>query len=206
MAAIRSVLLDRDGTLIEDKHYLSDPEGVELIPGAAKSLLRLHEEGLSLFVVTNQSGIGRGYFSEKDYHTCHLALTELLRKEKVQLSGSVFCPHAPEENCFCRKPSLGMWEQLAQSYSLHSEHTVMVGDKQEDILFGKAAGLPLVILVLTGKGLDAAKKMGLTLPDANSPYSLIPARKETFSKTLPHAVAHNIEGATRCILDYIRQA
>ena len=196
---IAAVLLDRDGTVIEDKHYLSDPAGVELIPGAAEGLRELTGAGLRLFIVTNQSGIGRGYFSEADYRACHAAMESLLAGTGVSLEGSAFCPHAPEEDCGCRKPALGMWRELAARYGLDPSRTAMVGDKKEDIAFGRKAGFAVTILVLTGKGKDAADKMRLPLPDKDKPYRTVSVAEDAL---LPHAVAHDLAGAVRFILDY----
>ena len=196
---IAAVLLDRDGTVIEDKHYLSDPAGVELIPGAAEGLRELTGAGLRLFIVTNQSGIGRGYFSEADYHACHAAMESLLAGAGVSLEGGAFCPHAPEEACNCRKPALGMWRELAARYGLDPARTAMVGDKKEDMAFGRKAGFAATILVLTGKGKDAAVKMRLSLPDKDEPYRTVAVAEDTL---LPHAVAHDLAGAVRFILDH----
>lgn len=198
--AIDAALLDRDGTIIVDKHYLSDPAGVELLPGAVAGLRGLTMAGLRLFVVTNQSGIGRGYFSEADYRACHAALEKLLRDENIALSGSAFCPHAPEEACACRKPSPGMWQSLAASYGLVPARTVMVGDKAEDILFGRRAGFAAAVLVLTGKGRDTAEKLRLPLPGPDDPFR---ALEQSFAAPgddrLPHAVAHDLSGAAAYI-------
>ena len=100
----RFVLLDRDGTLIVEKNYLSDPDQVELIPGAAAGLRRLAGCGLGLVVLTNQSGIGRGFFDEAKLAEIHQRLTGLLRTERVELDGIYFCPHHPDQACGCRKP------------------------------------------------------------------------------------------------------
>jgi D-glycero-D-manno-heptose 1,7-bisphosphate phosphatase len=194
---ISAVLLDRDGTVIADKHYLSDPAGVELLPGAAEGLRELASAGLRLFVVTNQSGIGRGYFSEADYRACHAALETLLRDEGISLSGSAFCPHAPEEGCGCRKPSLGMWRSLAGPHGLDPSRTAMVGDKAEDILFGRRAGFGATVLVLTGKGRDAAARLQLPAPGADEVFRRVGASADG---SLPHAVARDLSGAAACIL------
>ncbi len=160
MKKIDTLLMDRDGTLIADKHYLHDPAGVLLIPGAAKALLALGPE-VRLFVVTNQSGIGRGMFGEKDLFACNTRLDELLAGHGVRISGYAFCPHAPEENCGCRKPALGMWRELSEKYGLEAKSCAMIGDKTDDILFAANAGIPVSALVLTGHGEKARQKLGL---------------------------------------------
>lgn len=199
--AVDTVLLDRDGTVIVDKHYLSDPTGVELLPGAAEGLQNLFLSGKGLFIVTNQSGIGRGYFSEADYLACHAALEDILHSAGVSLAGSAFCPHTPEEACACRKPGPGMWRTLATRYGLDASRTAMVGDKAEDILFGRNAGFPAVALVLTGKGAGVAGKLGLTLPETGEPFREVAAASLPGGEHLPHAVARTLEGAAAWILE-----
>ncbi len=161
MNRFQYLLLDRDGTLIEDRHYLSDPQAVELLPGTARALRRLAGMGLDFYLVSNQSGIGRGYFSIEDYNACAKRLDELLFQAGVGLKGSAFCPHAPEERCLCRKPAIEMWEGLRDRFGLAPSQGIMVGDKAEDVAFGKAAGLARTILVLTGHGEEHARRLGL---------------------------------------------
>lgn len=161
MTTIQTILLDRDGTLIEERHYLRDPELVTLIPDAASPMRRLAEFGCSFYLASNQSGIGRGLLTEDDYRAVHARLESLLRAEGISLGGAAFCPHAPEEDCPCRKPRTGLWEDLSARFGLRPETTVMVGDKIADIRFGQAIGCAETVLVLTGHGLDAAAKLGL---------------------------------------------
>lgn len=158
---LSAVLFDRDGTLIEDRHYLGDPEGVALIPGTGEALARLRRGGAKVFVISNQSGIGRGYFPESGWHACEKRLGELLEAFGAGIDDERFCPHAPEEDCRCRKPATGMWESLKKEHGLEAACCAMVGDKVEDLLFGANAGLAAAVLVLTGKGEASARKLGL---------------------------------------------
>jgi len=141
-AVVRNILLDRDGTLIEDGHYLSDPARVTLLPGVAHALGRLSRTGCRLFVVSNQSGVGRGYFSLESAHACNARLVQLLAAHNVYVADMLLCPHSPEEGCACRKPRTGMWDALRGRHGLQAAHTVMIGDKCDDVRFGRAAGLP----------------------------------------------------------------
>ena len=161
MTTITTILLDRDGTLIEEEHYLSDPALVRLIPGIATPWKTLAGRGCRFFLATNQSGIGRGLFSREDYEKVHARLLELLRDHGMNLSGAALCPHAPVENCSCRKPGTGLWEELAGKYGLWPEQTAMAGDKAADIRFGLAAGFAETALVLSGHGREEALKLGL---------------------------------------------
>ncbi|HJD96412.1 HAD-IIIA family hydrolase [Mailhella massiliensis] len=158
---LSAVLFDRDGTVIVDRHYLGRAEGVELIPGAGQALGLLRQGGLAAYLVSNQSGIGRGYFPESGWHECHARLQELLEPFGAGFDDARFCPHAPEEACGCRKPAPGMWESLKAAHGLSAACCAMVGDKAEDLLFGVNARLAAAVLVLTGKGEAAAQKLGL---------------------------------------------
>lgn len=151
MSAMRYVLLDRDGTIIKDQHYLSDPAGVELLPGAVSGMRRMRELGWGLVIVTNQSGIGRGYYTEQDYQAVTARLRALLQDEGVSVDGVYHCPHAPDIVCACRKPLTGMAQQAAKDLGFRLADCVVAGDKPADIELGKALGGKSV-LVRTGYG------------------------------------------------------
>ncbi len=158
---IQNIFLDRDGTIIADKHYLHRPEEVELLPGAAQTLRQWQKNGLRLFLVTNQSGIGRGYFEARDYLHVHNRLCELLKVFDVHFTDALFCPHAPDEHCRCRKPADGMWQALRARHGLKAEETLMIGDKKADIVFAQNCQFAFSALVLTGHGKKEAQKMGI---------------------------------------------
>ncbi len=173
MTDIDAILLDRDGTLIEERHYLRNPDDVALIPGAAQAMHRLTERGVRFFVVSNQSGIGRGLLTLADYQAVHERLRDLLATAGVHLTDAAFCPHTPADNCTCRKPLVGLWEQLATAHDLRPERTAMVGDKIADVAFGRAVGCAETVLVLSGHGADEAEKLGL--PALSRPVETRPA-------------------------------
>lgn len=164
MTSIDTILLDRDGTLIEERHYLRDPDLVALIPGVAAPMRRLGMLGCAFYLASNQSGIGRGLFSAKEYHRVHARLEELLLAEGIRLAGAAHCPHAPEDACQCRKPRTGLWQELAGRFGLSARKTAMIGDKVADIRFGQAIGCAETVLVLTGHGREAAHRLGLDEP------------------------------------------
>ncbi|EMG36085.1 D-alpha,beta-D-heptose 1,7-bisphosphate phosphatase [Desulfocurvibacter africanus PCS] len=155
----RYVVLDRDGTIIVDKHYLADPDGVELLPGAVEGLARLAGAGLGLIVVTNQSGIGRGYFGEADMHRVNARLSEILAEHGVRIERYYFCPHGPDADCTCRKPCTGLLDQAAQELGLDPKLAFVIGDKVSDIELGRRTGA-VSILVRTGKGAACEAKAG----------------------------------------------
>lgn len=155
-AALRAAaFVDRDGTLIVERGYLSDPEQVELLPGVASALRDVRAAGHPVVVVSNQSGIGRGYFGVAQAHEVNARLRRLLRREGVELDAIHFCPHAPGEGCACRKPGTLLLERAADDLRLSLRSSVMVGDKRLDAETGQAAGMT-GILVRTGYGGDEA--------------------------------------------------
>ena len=109
----RFVVLDRDGTIIEEREYLSEPEQVKLIPGVAAALRELRQMGFGLVVITNQSGVGRGIFDQAQLERVHQRLEELFQAEGIHLDGLYVCPHTPDDDCACRKPKLGLLQEAA---------------------------------------------------------------------------------------------
>ena len=149
--ARRFVILDRDGTIIVDKHYLSDTRQVELLPGAAEGLRKMRALGLALLVVSNQSGVGRGYFGLAEVERINARMAEMLMEQGIKLEGIYFCPHAPEENCACRKPKTGLVDRAKMEIGFDSALCFVIGDKKADIEMGKALNAH-TILVRTGFG------------------------------------------------------
>jgi D-glycero-D-manno-heptose 1,7-bisphosphate phosphatase len=149
----RFVVLDRDGTIIAERHYLSDPEQVELLPGAAEGLRRMAALGLGLIVVTNQSGVARGYFDLARVEEVHQRLRSLLAAEQVALDGIYVCPHGPDADCACRKPRPGLLLEAAAEFNFDPRACFVIGDKPCDIELGQAVGAT-TILVRTGYGAE----------------------------------------------------
>jgi D-glycero-D-manno-heptose 1,7-bisphosphate phosphatase len=149
----RFVLLDRDGTINRERHYLSHPDQVELCPNAGQGMRRMLELGLGLVVVTNQSGITRGYFDEPRLHEIHDRLRFLLRLQGVLLHGIYHCPHGPDARCGCRKPEPGLAERAAGEFGFELSESFVIGDKPCDIDLGRAVAAT-TILVRTGYGAD----------------------------------------------------
>ncbi len=135
----RAIFLDRDGTLNPDKGYIGDPEDMELLPGVGKALKLLQEKDFLLIVITNQSGVGRGYYTQKDVEDVHARLSELLAKEGVKIDRYYYCPHLPEEGCCCRKPSPELVLAGAKFFNVDMSKSFFVGDKTIDVQTGWAA-------------------------------------------------------------------
>lgn len=134
------LLLDRDDTIIDDPGYLSDPAGLVFLPGALEGLAAFHKAGWPLVVISNQSGLGRGYFTLADLEAVHFRFRELLAEGGVELAGIYFCPHAPTEACDCRKPEPGLAQLAASDLGLDLAQAVMVGDKESDLELGRRIG------------------------------------------------------------------
>ncbi|HDS03557.1 MAG TPA: HAD family hydrolase [Firmicutes bacterium] len=140
-----AVFMDRDNTLNIDPGYLSAPGRVELFDDVPRSLARLKKQGFLLIVLSNQSGIGRGFFGAEDVEAVNTRINELLSPEGL-IDAFYYCPHAPEEQCGCRKPAIGLLEQACADYDIELSRSFMIGDKRSDILLGRAAGIPAVLI------------------------------------------------------------
>jgi D-glycero-D-manno-heptose 1,7-bisphosphate phosphatase len=147
----RFVLLDRDGTLIAERNYLSRVEDVQMLPTTARGLRLLNHLGLGLAMLTNQSGLGRGYFNRAALDAVHSRLNGLLAAEGVTLAGIYVCPHVPEEDCDCRKPCPGLARRAAAELKFDPAAAFVIGDKACDIELGQRLGAT-TFLVRTGYG------------------------------------------------------
>ncbi len=147
----RAVFIDRDGTLIVEKNYLHKIEDVEMIPGVGKALAKLKKHGFRLILITNQSGVGRGFFTMEDVQRVHRHILAVLQKDGATLDGVYICPHQPEDNCECRKPKTKLIRDAAEKFQLDLARSFMVGDRELDVELGHNAGCRSV-LVRTGYG------------------------------------------------------
>ena len=155
----KAFFLDRDGVVIEQVHYLHDPEQVKLIPGVAETLKEIHRRGYLAVVITNQSGVGRGYFTMDDVKKVNARMEELIRQENGEyLDGIYICPHAPDVECQCRKPLPGLFIQAKAELDIDLAASVMVGDRRSDLISGQNAGCSRSFLVRTGYGAGEEKE------------------------------------------------
>jgi D-glycero-D-manno-heptose 1,7-bisphosphate phosphatase len=138
----QAVFLDRDGTIMEDAHYIKSPDQVRLLPGAAAAVRRINEAGIPAIVVTNQSGIGRGLFGLDEYEAVRSHFESLLRAEGAHIDASYFCPHHPSvaEALTCRKPATKMFEDAARDLGLDLRRTAYIGDRWRDVVASKKLG------------------------------------------------------------------
>lgn len=152
------IILDRDGTLIEEKNYLHDPDQVSLLPGVIEGLKKLASAGYKFIVLTNQSGIGRGYFKESDMFLVNDRLSAILSEEEIRITRFYYCPHKPEEECRCRKPRLGMVHDACSELGLSFEDIdYVIGDKKSDVELADNIKIKSV-LVMTGYGRTSIKE------------------------------------------------
>ena len=172
----KAVFLDRDGTIIYEKPgvYLSRPQQVRLYKSTQPALTLLSRNGFKLFIVSNQSGIGRGYFTEKEVNAVHVHLLKLLKPARIE--EIVFCPHAPQENCSCRKPAPSMGLKLIKKYNIDKNLSFVIGDKKSDMDFAKNLKMRSV-LVLTANGKAQQKKYAKDLKDIKICLDLLGAAK-----------------------------
>jgi len=154
----RAVFLDRDGTLNVEKEYLSDPAKLEIFPGAGAALRRLMEGGFLLFIVTNQSGIGRGLYTEADMHAVNDRLVAEFARERVRFEKIYFSPEHPAQPSRGRKPSPQFLFDARDEFGLDLARSFMIGDKLIDVLCGRNAGVQQSILVRTGYGAQVEKE------------------------------------------------
>jgi len=150
-AAGPAVFLDRDGTVSEEVGYLNHLSRFQLLPGAAAAICRLNDASLPVIVVTNQSGVGRGYFPEQLVRDVHDRMSAELLKGGARLDGVYYCPHVSSHECECRKPKTGMLEQAARELGLDLRNSFVVGDRHSDVEVAHCAGARS-ILVRTGFG------------------------------------------------------
>ncbi|MDR2771917.1 MAG: HAD family hydrolase [Elusimicrobiota bacterium] len=177
----RAVFLDRDGTIIYDRNYLSSPTQVKLYAYSAECVKTLQKAGFKVIIITNQSGIGRGKFTLKKLNEIHSRFFELLKEQGAKLDGLYFCPHIDEDNCPCRKPKLGMVLEAAKDKNLDLKSSYVVGDSIRDYIVGQKMG-GKGILTLTGHGKKQEKSV----------------KNQTIK---PFAVCANLKSAVKIILN-----
>ena len=137
----KALFLDRDGIINVDHGYVYKVEDFEFAEGIFDLVKLFVDAGYLIFVVTNQSGIGRGYYSEEDFTTLSDWMVEEFKKQELKIEKVYYCPHAPEDKCHCRKPQTGMIEQALRDYPIDLVNSYMIGDKQSDIDLALNAGL-----------------------------------------------------------------
>ena len=154
MQSFRAVFLDRDGVINRDDGYVGEPNRLVLLPHAAEGIRRIRALGYLVVVITNQSGVARGFFSEADVSNLHGWMGEILAREHAKIDGFYVCPHHPTEGqglyrrqCYCRKPKPGLFHQAARELSIRVERSIAVGDQLSDLEAALNAGVPERVLI-----------------------------------------------------------
>ncbi len=152
------LFLDRDGTVNEEVNFLASPDGMKLIPNSAAAIREANQLGVKVFILTNQSGIARGYLTEEELANVHDRLLQLLQQEGAVINDIYVCPHHPDYgepryrlDCQCRKPKTGMMLQAARKHNVNLQRSFVIGDRMIDVQMGNNAGAK-TILVMTGYG------------------------------------------------------
>jgi len=150
----KAFFIDRDGVINKDIGYLHEIEKFEFIDGVIDALLYIQSKGFKLIIVTNQSGIGRGMYSIEDFYKMNNWMINYLRSKQIDILEVFFCPHSPEENCYCRKPKPGLFFDAIKKFDIDSNKSWSVGDKETDIVAAQAANIGNTALVRSGHKID----------------------------------------------------
>jgi histidinol-phosphate phosphatase family protein len=179
---MQAIFLDRDGTLIEDQHYPREASRVKLLPSVGEALKLLRSKGYLLFVVSNQSGVGRGLIQDHEFNAVHDRFQALLKEAGAEIAEFAYCFHRPDDECGCRKPKAGMVPKTYQGKELDWKQSVMIGDTLVDLTLADTLGA-VGYLVLTGKGPDTLAK--LTALGLESRYRIRTSLFEIARELLP---------------------
>mgnify|MGYP001597581546 FL=1 len=152
----KAVFFDRDGVLVEDSGYVHKIEDFKLVKNAVEGLRLL--KNYNLFIITNQSGIGRGIYAIEDFLKFNNRLLEELEKNRIKIEKTYYCPHKPENNCDCRKPKTKFLKEAEKQFNINLKKSFVIGDRKSDFEMGKNAGCK-TIHILTGYGVNAKKEV-----------------------------------------------
>ena len=151
---IKTIFLDRDGVINKEVGYLHKIEDFKFINGVFEACRYFQSLDYQIIVVTNQSGIGRGYYDKDAFHVVNSWMLEQFKNKRIEILDVFFCPHTPESNCDCRKPKPGMFNQANEKHDIDMEKSWMIGDKEADVAAANAAGIQNTILVKSGHAID----------------------------------------------------
>lgn len=171
MTARIAAFLDRDGTIIRDANYVADPNDVELLPDAAAAIRRLNERGIPVIVVTNQSGIARGYLTSDQYEAVRQRIDELLAAEGARVTATYMCPHYPDITgpCDCRKPGIKLYRQALLEHGLVARDSLFCGDRWRDVAPGiELGGISVLLDVESTPADDLARGLAAGVKTARS--------------------------------------
>ena len=154
---IKTIFLDRDGVINKEVNYLHKIDDFEFINGVFDTCLYFQNLGYEIIIITNQSGISRGYYSESDYQKLTLWMINQFKKSNIKILDIFHCPHGPDSICDCRKPMPGMFLNAKTKHNIDMEKSWMIGDKEVDVTAANASGIHNTILVRSGHKIDESK-------------------------------------------------
>lgn len=154
---IKSIFLDRDGVINKEVNYLSSIKNFEFIDGVFDACKNFQSLGYSIIIITNQSGIGRGYFTDDEYHKITDWMISEFTRNQIKILDVIYCPHSPEYGCYCRKPKPGMFLLCKDKYNINMQKSWSFGDKETDIEASFESGITNTILVRSGHQIDESK-------------------------------------------------
>jgi len=152
--SIKTIFLDRDGVINHEVGYLHKIDDFQFIDGVFEACLYFQSLNFKIVVITNQSGIGRGYYNEIDFHQVNNWMLDQFKLRGINILDVFFCPHRPEDACECRKPKPGMLLKAKQKHDIDMNYSWMIGDKEADVKAANAAGINQTILVKSGHDID----------------------------------------------------
>jgi len=152
--AIKTIFLDRDGVINKEVNYLHKVDDFEFIGGIFDACLHFQSLSYKIIIITNQSGISRGYYTESDYQKLTQWMLKQFKYKNINILDIIHCPHGPDSNCDCRKPEPGMFLKAKAKHNTDMERSWMIGDKERDIIAANSAGIDNTILVRSGHRID----------------------------------------------------
>jgi histidinol-phosphate phosphatase family protein len=161
----KAVFIDRDGTINVNVEYLDNPEDFQMYPGVAEGVKILNENGFLVIVITNQSGIARGYFTKETLEKIHQRMMKELKEKGAKIDAIYYCPHHPDDNCSCRKPETGLLEKAIKEHNIDTSHSYVIGDRMIDVEAGHKIGLKTVLIPERKKLVEQEKKQSNVKPD-----------------------------------------
>ena len=172
--AIKTIFLDRDGVINKEVGYLFRIADFEFIDGVFDVCQNFHDLGFKIIIISNQSGIGREYYNENDYHILTEWMLEQFNNNNIKILDTFYCPHLPESNCTCRKPNPGMFIKAKNKYNIDMNNSWIIGDKETDIEAAQSAFIPNSILVRSGhKIIESESKAGFIIDSIENSKSII---------------------------------
>ena len=150
----KTIFLDRDGVINKEKNYLSSIDDFEFISGVFDACIHFQSLGYTLIIITNQSGIGRGYYSDNDYQKITTWMLKEFKKHHIRIVDIIYCPHSPNVECECRKPKSGMFLFAKDKYDIDMKKSWSIGDKETDIVASQNSGIINTIIVRSGHPID----------------------------------------------------